>query len=114
MTNGHIDEAERDALLTSDRRAIDNLLLTAMQELQTVVGEIRGEVSAMREVCETRGLMCPGMRANLADPVTEPPAASVARDREHWLMWTVNTGALKGIVLPLAVAIVVVVVSRLL
>jgi hypothetical protein len=111
VTNGHIDEAELDLLLDGTDRAIDRYLVTSMRELHTGLIDVKGEVAAMRQVCETRGLMCPGMHSHMADPVTEPPTKL---SRETWLMWGLGTGVLRGFALPLLVAVVVVIVSRFL
>lgn len=83
MSNGHIDEAEIDALLTGDQRLVDRYLVTGIRELRRGQHEMRGELVTMRQVCETRGAMCPGMHANAADPVDayrlRLSAASTAR-----------------------------------
>jgi hypothetical protein len=54
MSNGHIDAAELEAMLTGDRRAVDRYLVTAVQQLTTTV-------EGMAQTCETRGRTCPGV-----------------------------------------------------
>ena len=83
MSNGHIDEAEIDALLATEAPFLDKYLVTGIRELRKGQHEMKGELVTMRLVCETRGAMCPGMHANVSDPVDayrlRLSAASTAR-----------------------------------
>lgn len=50
--NGRLDNAELEAILTGDQRAIDKQLLIGQQE-------IFKRVDGMAQVCEERGKLCP-------------------------------------------------------
>jgi hypothetical protein len=106
VSNGKIDDAEIDALLTGDQRAVDRFLVTGIRELKRGQAETKAEVGAMRRVCEQRGRMCPGMHAHIADPVEPIPAAGPPTDdRRTWAMWGVGTTLLREIALPVLVVI---------
>jgi hypothetical protein len=81
MSNGKIDEAEIDALLTGDQRLVDRYLVTGIRELKTSLGVVKSEVAAMRGVCEQRGSMCPGMHGYLADPVDPAKLRTLAAEK---------------------------------
>ena len=95
MTNGHIDEAEIDALLSGDQRLVDRYIVTGIRELKHGLAATKSEVTAMRKVCETRGLMCPAMNANLADPVEPLPTAPAHLTNDDanktFFMWTIGS-----------------------
>jgi hypothetical protein len=106
MSNGKIDDAEIDALLTGDQRKIDRYLVTGIRELKRGQDETKAEVAAMRRVCEERGRMCPSMQAHIADPLEPIPAAGSAMDdRRTWAMWGVGITLLREIALPVLVVI---------
>ena len=106
MSNGRIDEAEIDALLASDQRLIDKYLVTGMRELRKGQHELKSEVSGMRQVCETRGLMCPGVHDHGADPAQPVPTAGPpSEDRRTWAMWGVGTTLLREFVLPIVLVL---------
>ena len=54
MSNGHIDAAETEAMLTGDRRAVDRYLVVSIQQLTTAVEELQ-------RICEARGKTCPAV-----------------------------------------------------
>ena len=95
MTNGHIDEAEIDALLSGDQSLVDRYIVTGIRELKRGLSATTSDVKAMRAVCEQRGLMCPVMTANLADPVEPLPAAPVRFTNDDanktFFMWTIGS-----------------------
>jgi hypothetical protein len=71
-------------LLTGDQRAVDRYLVTGIRELTKGQREMKTEIATMRQTCETRGLMCPGMHGYLADPVDDhgPPSTLYAPEFE--------------------------------
>ena len=86
MTPDRTDAAEIDALLSgvsAEDTPRMRYLLTGIAGLARGQATLQSEVSTMREVCETRGRLCPGMHANAADPVDayrlRLSAASTAR-----------------------------------
>jgi len=87
MSNGNIAKAEIDALLDDSRRSLDRLILTNLKEIQASIATLSQRQQSMIEVCEQRGLICPGLHEkSIADPhVSTPPA--VPDDRRTWVMW---------------------------
>lgn len=69
MMNGKIDDSEIEALMTGDKRSVDRFLVTGIRELKRGLTGVTTEIATMSAVCEQRGLLCPGMHANLADPM---------------------------------------------
>ena len=107
MTNGKIHDAETDALLSGDNRAVDRYLVVGIQELSAAIGSLRAEVNEMHKACAERGATCPGR--NPADPAIVPPQRTLSR--ETWLMWATGTGILKGALLPLLVTLAALVIT---
>ena len=54
MSNGQINAAELEAVLTGDRRAVDRYLVTGIQQLGA-------SVEALRRTCDQRGKTCPAV-----------------------------------------------------
>jgi hypothetical protein len=87
MSNGNITEAEIDALLSGSRRSIDRLLITGQKEIQATLSTLSQRQQTMIEVCEQRGLICPGLHEkSIADPHTPTPPVA-PDDRRTWVMW---------------------------
>jgi len=48
-------------------------LLTGVGETRKSIEVVESEVAEMREVCQERGLLCPGMHGCVADPAEPVP-----------------------------------------
>lgn len=71
MSNGKVDDAEIDALLTGEQGKIARFLVTGVRELKRGQERTVIEVTAMRATCEQRGAVCPAMHGNIADQLDE-------------------------------------------
>jgi hypothetical protein len=98
MTNGKMDSAEIDALLTSGRLAVDKYLLTSIQQLGVSLDELR-------KACDERGRTCPGMHPPCLDAADPTRALSAESSRRTWAMWSVGTTLLRELALPLVIVL---------
>jgi hypothetical protein len=93
MSNGKTDDAEIDALLTGDQRAVDRYLVTGIRELTKGQREMKVEIEGMRKTCETRGAMCPGMHGFIADPVDPAKLRLLAAEKARGVVQTAQGAA---------------------
>ena len=93
MSNGHIDEAEVNALLEEEPSLLTRYLVIGMREMSAGQLSMKAEITAMREVCETRGLMCPGMRGNITDPMSPEQLRTLAAEKARGVVKTAQTVA---------------------
>ena len=102
MTNGKLDEAEIDALLSGERDKVDRYLITGIQSLQEGQGKIQHTMRSVLATCEKRGESCPGMHPEIALEAARKCAAIKVKEtasktagelerRQTWLMWLVGT-----------------------
>lgn len=105
MSNGKIDAAKIDALMVG----VPDDEAPRMRFILTTLTETKHGLDDMREVCEQRALVCPGL--HLADPVEvrEQEAAG----RQTWVMWSVGRAVLERVALPVAVVLLTLGLTRL-
>ena len=109
MSNGVISNARIDALMTADQRTLTELLLKSQEQLEHKVDRLSDKVEAltdavelMQRTCAERGKKC---------PVVHPELGQQA-GQKLWLMWGSAEVFVRGILIPAAVAILIILISR--
>lgn len=105
MSNGKIAEANVEALLVG----VPPEELPRMRFILTTLSETKTGLEDLRDVCESRAAICPGLA--LADPVTVKE-----REQESHELWLLRSGSrtlLERIALPLALVLLTIGLTRL-
>jgi hypothetical protein len=104
MTNGAIDAANIDALMVG----VPEDEAPRMRFILTTLTQTKQGLDTMREVCESRASICPGLA--LADP--DVRLREEEHNRQMWIMWGTGKTVVERIGIPVVLVALTIVMTR--
>jgi hypothetical protein len=106
VSNGNWAEADVEYMLRDVDDPLQKWQVRTIHELKQSMGDLNEKLERMADNCLNRPAAC--KREFAAKREAKVPA----EDKRTWVMWGLGMGALKSVLLPIIVALVVALVAR--